>query len=174
MKLERLLFGCVLGMVGVVALLLSTDAAGNSVGMAHPAYQAMRQGGDPARHSGVLLLGWAFGVLQILFFVGLLLLGARRHSGAPSPRNLMLAVGGVYVAAWTALLLAYRATMDASEPKLVLGFPPSTAILLYVLWWVPLAFAWIYGAGFGRYIFTPEDRKRFDALIDKRRNGGTG
>lgn len=158
MRLIGFVIVLVVAMAGILALVLGVPEIPGGHGFSHPVLETLERGGAGyARVEGVLALGWLFGLAQILLFVSLMALGAR------TPRGLRglgpgLAIGGLaYALVWTALVLAYRAYAQASDPVLFLGFPAPTALLLFGLYLVPLIFLLLYVVGFERWIAAPSD-----------------
>lgn len=148
----------------VVALCASLPEPPNAMGVAHPVHATLRKGGPEGRHAGVLALGWAFGVLQIAFFVGLLVLGTRSKLGNRGAMVRVLPGALVYLATWTALVLAY-----AHARGRWLGFPPATAIMLVGLWPAPLVFVALYMRGFRSLVYGPDEARAFKAIMARQR-----
>lgn len=172
MKLSHILFALVIGMGLIVIAALLLEPAPNASGVTHPTIgKPMEAGGDgETRHEGRVLIGWAFGLLQILFFTALLALGARR-GGKLGRFRMPIIIGGIaYVAVWTLLVVAYRAYMLGDNRELYLGFPAPTAFMIYGIWLVPFIFVVLYLLNFDRAYFTAEDAKRFDELLEAKKS----
>ena len=76
MKLVTFLFATALAMCLVVGIALLIPEAPGEHGFVHPDYPSMQQAPPSAeRHAAVLWLGWGFGVLQIIFYMGMMALG---------------------------------------------------------------------------------------------------
>ena len=67
---------------------------------------------------------------------------------------------GLYAAAFLLLLAAYRSGLAGGAAPLVLGFPASTAVMLYLLWPVPLWFLWLYLRHFDEQVLSADDVER--------------
>lgn len=120
-------------------------------------------------HGRILWLGWAAGVLEILLFAGLVALGVRRGGGLRG-LGVPLACGtAAYIAVWTWLVVAYRGYQSDPSPALFLALPAPTAIMLYVLWPMPLVFVIFFVAGFRRWVLTEDDEAEFERLVARRR-----
>ena len=171
----------------VAYALFFTSPATGSHGLPHPDVTGMLRGGSGVdRHGPLLLIGWAIGVAEILFFGALMALGARRGpslggpaAGQPGSRTGLRGLGapmsiGLVVAlgVWTLLMVSYAGYLDDPEPALYLALPAPTATMLYLLWGVPLIFAALYVIGFRRWVYSPEDEAAFTALVEKRRAAG--
>ncbi len=136
----------------------------------HADFPTMLQGGSGVvRHGDLLWLGWGVGILEILLFVGLLAVGARR-GGRLHGLGLPLLIGTVaYLGIWTWLMLAYRSSLGETAPNFFLALPAPTAIMLYVLWPVPVVFVGCFVFGFRRWVLTREDQAAFEQLVARRR-----
>lgn len=146
----------------VLALIPTADGA---TGTPHPYFASMLVGGDgQTRHGHLLLIGWLFGALQIALYAAMVALGASRRGSLGGLARPLLGWNLVYLAAWTAIVLGYRA--ELAEPAARLGgLPLSTALLVYGLWPVPAFYGWLYWRNFRRWIFRPEDEAAFKDLL---------
>jgi hypothetical protein len=169
MKLEKALLGLLLAMAVAFGLALLIDEPGNASGLKHEAFATMFRGGDAQRHGSLLWIGWALGALEILFFTGLLALGAR-SGGRLHGLGGQLIVGLLgYLAVWSALMLAYADWMSSGDASLFMGWPAATAWMLFALWPVPLVFVACYSLGFSRWIYPPESQRKFQLILEQRR-----
>lgn len=159
MRTCGLIFAVLFLLCVVLALWLAQPEPAAGHGVAHPDLASMDQGGDPQRHAGRLWLGWLFGSLQIVLFVACLRLGVK--PGQTSSWLFVLA-GGVYVAAFSLLMIAYANGTAGS--RFVLGYPLPTALLVYGLWPVAFLFVVLYVFKYRSWIYSPEDARRFAAL----------
>ena len=161
----------VLVLAGLLGVALMTPEPPGGHGTLHPEYTSMLSGGQGhERHGPILPLAWAIGTVQILLFVALMLMGLRRRDGLPKglAKPFLLSTLA-YLAAWTAVILAYGAYMRQTSHGLWLALPAPTALMLYVLWPVPIAFALIYVFGFRRFVLSEEDQEAFQELVARRR-----
>ena len=160
-------------MIGVAAVLIvaaGVEPHSAATGIAHPTYSSMLHGGPGhERALGIYWLGWAFGALQLLFFALCFGLGLCRAGGLGRLRLPLVAGAVLHQLCWLWLLHSYSAySADPTVQTTVLGFPPPTAIMLYVLWPFPLWFVALYVLNFDRFIFseiapeTEADRTRFE------------
>ena len=92
----------------------------------------------------------------------------RRRTGLGPLRRPILAGLLVYELAWAALIIAYARFAADPPDALVLSFPAPTALMLYVLWPLPLIFMWIYLRAFDSWFLTDRDLARFRALLAER------
>jgi hypothetical protein len=96
----------------------------------------MLSGGAGAeRAAPVLVLGWAYGALQILFFGICWVLSVRRRADGLGPLRWPTWIGlALYELAWAWLVWSYaRFAADPQASAIIGGFPAPTAIMLYVL-----------------------------------------
>lgn len=181
MDLAWALFACLLGMCLVVGATFfieetpSEEAAdGTRTYLGHgfdsPEYATLQMGGPGAeRHGKIIWLGWAFGILQLCFFLLSLAVGARKN-GKVGPFGLPLLIGGAgYILVFSAMFLAYRSTMGDASPTLFLSFPTATAWMIYGVWIVPSVFVVMYMLLFDRWTFTEEDAARLKEIVARRR-----
>ena len=187
MKIQWVLFAFLLGMVAVVttAILFVEEVPFEEVigedgsvasrtyqghGVAHPKFSTMLIGGPGAeRHEKILWLGWAFGVLQIGFFVTCLALGISK-AGKAGPAKLPLAIGGVlFMAVFTFLILSYRGYMNETEHALFFSLPLPTAWMLYALWFFPVFFIVLYVVTFDTWNLTRDELKEFQEILKSTR-----
>ncbi|MHC4994282.1 MAG: hypothetical protein ACYTGQ_04425 [Planctomycetota bacterium] len=104
----------------------------------------------------VYCIGWGvgFGGSDRRFSVGLALGG--------------VLFGGVFIGmmrAWTGYLAGDAATLGS--------FPAAAGWVVYGVWLAPVVFIGLYVIGFHRWVYTPEDERRFQGLKDQR-DGGRG
>jgi hypothetical protein len=161
MKTWWVLLACTLALLGVLVAVLCLPESPNAHGGPHPGLAPMHQGGEGwQRHGRLLAVGWTYGVLQIGLFVTALRLGLRRGKG-----RAVLALGGIaYGAAFTLVMAAYAGEISSGTTHLVLGFPLSTAVMLFVLWPLPGIFIAAYVLKFDSWVLSPEDRRKFAEL----------
>ena len=99
MKISILLFSLLVGICLALGIVLMTEEPEGAAGVAHPEFSSMLRGGDGAqRLAPVRLVSRALGVLLILFFVGLLALGARSKKSFPTERRVLWIGALVYAA----------------------------------------------------------------------------
>lgn len=141
-------------------------------GYEHPRYPTMQVGGDGAtRQSKIIWFGWAFGALQIIFFVVCLAMGASRK-GKLGPYTLPLAAGCViFLLVFTALVFSHREYASQATHSLVLNQAAPTAWMVYGLWGFPLYFLFLYILTFDKWFVTDDDLERFgEIMAEKQRN----
>ncbi len=170
MKTWRLVFVIALGLAAILVAAANWTAQPQVRPIDHPEFAGMQQSGmDTEPDAGLLWIGWSFGAIQIAFFAAMLALGARSRRGLRGLGIPLIAASLVYLAVWTALVLAYRSQVNAEDPVLFLGFPAATAWMLFALWPCPLLFTLYYVVGFDRWIATPEDLAELDRTLARLR-----
>lgn len=174
-RLPIVLFALLLGLCGVVTWLAFQEPAANQVGLAHPDQPAMALGADgAARHQGLLGLGFVFAALIVVFFVALLFFGLARPREPVRGKVLISVAGALFLGAFVALFVSYSSYMESPDPqKLVLGFPPPTAWMLFGVWGIPLVFISFYVARFNEWVFGAADAKEWEELLERVRRERT-
>lgn len=155
-------FILILGILITLAIGLLVDPSEAASGVVHPDFGTMSQGGDAGRHEGRLVGGWLYGSLQIGLFV--FLIGLCVPSGRPR-RWLIGASGCLYLAVYLGLILSYGKGVE--DAPFILGFPLPTALLVFGMWPVSAVFAILYATQYAKWIYTPEDAKRFQAIKER-------
>ena len=177
MKLAWVLLGLLLAMCVVVAAAfiigeepIDLEGIAQGHGTTHPDFATINQGGTGAdRHTHILWLGWTLGILEISFFVCLLGLGARKKEKMGVMKKPLFICLAIYLGIWTLMIVTYRTYMGESVHSFVLSFPKPTAVMLYMIWPMPLAFMFLFILMFDRWFFTPEDLERFEQIVKTRR-----
>jgi hypothetical protein len=170
MKTWKLVFAIALGLAAILIAAVNWTERPQAPSVDHPEFAGMQQSGADAEPDAALLwVGWSFGALQIGFFAAMLALGARSRRGLRGLGVPLIAASFVYLAIWSALVLAYRSQTNAEDPVLFLGFPAATAWMLFALWPCPLIFTFCYVVGFDRWIATPEDLAKLEQTLERLR-----
>ncbi len=182
MKLPYLLFAILLAMwVTIVATFVIGEAPSAEVvsdqtgeisrtelghGFTHPKFATMQSGGSgAARHEPILWFGWAFGMLQIAFFMLLVAYGGQK-GGRLGPLKIPILVGGIlYAATFTAMVYTYQSYMLESSHRMFLSLPVPTAWMIYGVWPAPLVFMFLYMFTFDSWTFRAEDLTRFEEIL---------
>ena len=170
MKTWILVFAIAIGLTAVLVVAVSWTARPPDQSVDHPEFAGMQQSGSDAVPDAALLwIGWSFGALQIAFFTAMLALGARNRRGLRGLGGPLIAASLVYLAIWSALVVAYRCQANVEDPALFLGFPAATAWMLFAIWPCPLIFTIYYVVGFDRWIATPEDLAELERTLERLR-----
>lgn len=165
----RLLF-TVLAAIAALFLVFAVLPAGPTArATPHPEYPAMLVGGDGSSHRAVLALSWAFGALQVVLFSTLVALGAGRRALDRGLLKPLVRGSIIYLFAWTFLVAAYRGWLDGASGPSVLGLPLPTAMLLFVIWPLPVFYVYLYVRHFERWVFDDEDAAQLERLAAEHR-----
>ncbi len=139
----------------------------------HPEYAGMSIGGDSAaRLSGLwiegLILYFATFIMAPMFCA----FGVAEHNRTKKFWTYMGAVTVLNLFFAALLIYFYADFLNTGETFMLLGFPAPTAMMLFGCWGTAALYTVIYIVGFESFIFTPEDEKKFEALIaEKEKNG---
>ncbi len=137
-------------------------------GAAHARFPSMDHGGSgPRRHGPVLVLGWAFGILQLALVVGCLALGVRRGR----MRARLVSGGLVLALIVTMMVVSYRVYLDDPAAEF-LALPVPTAWFLYGFWPAQFLIVGLYVLRFDREIVTRRDLDRFREILARRAQSG--
>ena len=165
MRTGWLLLGICLALAVVLGLILVVPAAPNGRGLPHPEIAGMFVGGDPSRHLELMGLGWVFAMLMSGLCSALLWLGFVTKHRRPGRRRALLFSLPWLPIVFTGLFSSYDRFMVDPASGWWWGLPGATAWMLYGLWLAPLVFVVVYVAGFERWVYGPEEAKRFEALV---------
>lgn len=157
----------------VVGVFLVTEPAA-STGMAHPAIDGLRAGGDGLARfspvSGIALVMFS----AMLVLVGFLLyLGISNHRRTPQCRRWIAGGTIALLLVWWSMFGTYSEYLDTGEFRLFLGYPFPTAFTVYGLWLGGFVFVIAYVIGFRSFVFTAEDEAAYHDLLDKYKHDGS-
>lgn len=170
MKLPILLLALLIAICAVLTVALVIGEMPDGHGVTHPEFPTMLQGPSGIqRHSPIILLGLAFGVLQLCFFVALMALAVKKQNRLRIFKTPLLIGLLLSVAAFAIMMYSYWIFAQKGDAPFIGSFPRPTAMMFYVLWPVLLVFVCIYIGRFDRAIFTEEDQQKFDRIIEARR-----
>jgi TRAP-type C4-dicarboxylate transport system permease small subunit len=82
--------------------------------------------------------------------------------------RVLVAAGLVYAGLFSLVVILYWNGLHTTISN-VLGFPASTAVMLFVLGPSPIVLVLIYMFTFSRWILLPQDEARFRAMVSRRR-----
>jgi|YelNatPaOPRAMG01_1025707.scaffolds.fasta_scaffold09230_5 hypothetical protein len=117
------------------------------------------------------LLKWyiVFSILTVCAIVTYGLLGAYKK-GQIGPTGLtLLVVGAVLIVAFIALFSLWKP--GQLPEKLILGFHPATAILVYVIWLFPIITGVVYALTFKSFTLPPEEFEQIKNIAKKQNEG---
>lgn len=173
-----LLISLVIVLISVVWIIVTPEPAGVA-GAAHPVVPGMRIAGDGAeRYEAVMHPVFFLQVGVLAAMTSLLLLP---FQGAARQRGMFIRLVLVFVlsaAVWIGITATYEQFLQSSRAPegllFVAGFPLPSALAVYGVWAVGLLLTFFYVFGFERFVYTAEDRKGFEALIEEMREVGGG
>lgn len=162
------LFGLLLAMCLVVGWIAFTGTSAPRQATLHATFPSTMLQGTPGveRQSGVRWWGLAFGVLETAFFVGCLMISLRPLRGR---MRIFVILGALHVAAFVMMFIADYFYSIGELRMLVLGFPLPTALMLYGVGGVPLAFILLYVFWFDRLILTADDMVKLERIVQEKR-----
>ena len=162
MKPYLILLGLLVLTALTLGVALTRPVPEAATGAPHAEHAEMKQGGDPERHDGGLLLGWIYGVAQIGLFMVTIGISIPKNR----PGQWWLSVCSVlYLAVFSAMMLVY-AQERANAPS-VLGFPLPTAMLVFGMWPASALFVVLYSTHFRKWVYSTADAKRFEEIKTK-------
>lgn len=168
MRVASLLLLLLIAMCAVIfASAIITIPGGEHVAN-HPDYPTMARtvgGPDP---DPLQVAGGIFGVLQVGVFVCCIALGIRQ--GAPGRVGRLLGVGTVlYLSAMILMVTAHMHYGGDPDAPLWWGFPRATAVMVYLVWPIPLWFVALYVWKFDDWVASPDIEKHMRELAATRR-----
>ncbi|MDC0935642.1 hypothetical protein OAS39_05105 [Pirellulales bacterium] len=171
------LFGLLILMGATFAAFCFIDQIPQEQGFDHPRFpkETMQQAPDGyERHRSLVGMAGAFGALTALFVGAALVLGLKPEvrlglgRGRWAARTLLLAAVG-YAALLILVVVIYWNAVEGPT-SYVLGFPTSTAAMLFLLAPFPLLVVFLYAILFSQWIMSAEDERVFHDLVERRRN----
>ena len=179
-RLPIVLFGLLLALCLTLALAVAVEPAApadgtsgdgtgpdgsagavSASGTTHARFPSMDHGGSgPRRHGPVLVLAWAFGILQLALVVGCLALGVRREGV-----RARLAAGGLVLALIVTMMVASYRGYLADPHASFLALPVPTAWFLYAFWPAQFLVVGLYVLLFDREIVTRQELERFREIL---------
>ncbi|MEO8269366.1 MAG: hypothetical protein ABI557_06580 [Aureliella sp.] len=162
------LFFLLLAMCTVVGWIAFTGEDAPRQATLHAKFPGTMLQGTPGveRQIGVRWWGFAFGVLEIVFFVGCLMISLRPVKGR---MRIFVSLGVLHVAAFVLMFIADYYYSVGELRLLILGFPLPTALMIYGVGGVPLAFILLYAFCFDRLILTSDDLAKMDRIVREQR-----
>ncbi len=163
--IKLLLINLLIVLGATVWIMLTPEPAG-AAGVAHDSIPGMRKGGDgAARFSAIFVpvLLLQYGTLSAI--LSLILVPLWRGSNGTKALSIIYSISGLSVVVWIAIMVTYNAYLAGDATPYVLGFPLPSALTVYAVWGVGLLLTFFYVFGFDKYVYTPEDREGFEALL---------
>ncbi len=149
--------------------IIVAEPAINGGGIPHPELPGMQAGGDGAarlEHIGNFALFFHFMLLALIS--ALCVLGVAKQRRSPA---LIIGASICMLLNWFIAWQMYQGHQDflaSGETGYFLGFPTATAWAVYGTWLGAIPLIVVYVAGFKRFIFTPEDKAKYQELLDQK------
>ena len=175
MTFDKILFATVAALGALLLVVVSIEQPENATGVEHPRFHAsgMEQGGDASRHDSILPVAWMLGAVLVTLMSSIIGFGAGqrgRRNGFLKP----LCCGWLlHLSAFSLMVLIYQRTAGDPAVPLFWSLPPSTAVMMYVLWPCPLVFLFTWVWGFPRFVFNEEDHAAYQALLAAKAANGS-
>lgn len=165
--------------VVIISLLITTIAScivllciglsptvANAVGSAHESIPLIRIGGDGAtKMENIGAYAFTLNALILFSFSCLFILGVSARYRDKLFYSLNALILGATLFVWFEIYFSHQRFVASQTSHFILGFPESTAWLLYGVWFSGLFLVCLYCFGFRRYVFTSEDEKSFNELV---------
>lgn len=136
----------------------------------HPSFPSMSiRPGSPDHAGSWWALGLVAGLLTVALLGALAMLGVRRLGRPGRAVAAMAACFAAYGLVFVGLMLSAQGYAAGGSPELTYGFPAPTLWLLVGVWHMPAIAAALLWARYDRWTMTPEDERRFEALVADRR-----
>lgn len=162
----KLLLINLLIVLGATIWILLTPEPNGAAGIAHDTVSGMRKGGDGgARFSAVFAPAVVLQYGTLSAILSLILFPLWRGKQGNQVLTIIYGVSGLSVLVWLAIALSYDAYLDGADMPYMLGFPLPSALTVYAVWGVGLLLSFFYVFGFEKFVYTPEDKAGFEALL---------
>ena len=166
-NLIYVIFAICLLMAGIVIAIIMAEPVAGSGGVAHPEISGMQVGGDgQARLVHIGNLAYMFHTLILLLIVCLSILGVSERYRS---KDFILYMSGTALLSLFCLWMmwsGHQQFMETGTTGYFMGFPIATAWQMYGTWISAIPLIIIYSVGFRKYIFTEQDEKDFNELLD--------
>lgn len=154
----------------LLALIALTPLPDNPGGIAHSLYNGMRIGGDgAARYAPIADYAYWFQVIVLAQICFMIALGVKPARRSPVFWTLLTACFAAAVFVWTELIVSYERFLATGETGMLAGFPVATSWLVYAIWLAGWGLVAIYVFGFKRYIWSDDDQRAFETLVEQTR-----
>jgi len=166
-KLIVVIFATVLLIAGILIAICLAETVPNAAGVAHPEFNGMQIGGDgAARLQYIGGLAFAFQALLLLLIVCLAALGVSRERRSP---EFWAYMGGTLLFSlfvWWQMYSGHQAFLETGVTNYFMGFPVATAWQVYGTWLAAIPLVILYSVGFRKFIFTVEDERKYEQLLE--------
>ncbi|PCI80252.1 MAG: hypothetical protein COB20_03450 [SAR86 cluster bacterium] len=167
-NLIYVIFATVLLMAGILVAICLADTVPNAAGVAHEQFNGMQAGGDgAARLEHIGGLAFAFQALLLVLIVCLAALGIAEERRSP---ELWAYMGGTLLFSlfvWWQMYSGHQAFLETGVTRYFMGFPVATAWQVYGTWLGAIPLIVLYSVGFRKFVFTVEDERKYEQLLEK-------
>ncbi|MAP95910.1 MAG: hypothetical protein CMK07_13250 [Ponticaulis sp.] len=160
------MFGILVIMALTIVVAMIGGAPEMVSGGPHSEYSGMSVGGDSAaRLNGLWIEGLILYFATFLMAPMFMAFGVAEHNRNKTFWTMMGGVTALNIFFAFLLIYFYVDFLNTGETFMLLGFPAPTAMMLYGCWGTATLYTVIYILGFSKFIFTPEDEKKFEELV---------
>lgn len=155
----------------ILVLIGISPSVENAAGLAHPDIPGMRVGGDgQARVESISTLAFLFQVFVLIQFACFIALGVTEKKRTAKFFLMIFACFLATLFVWWKIYTGHQTYLDEGVTQYVLGFPTSTAWVVYNIWLSGLSFVIVYVLGFKHYIWSDQDEADFNTLLQANNN----
>jgi hypothetical protein len=167
-KLIYVILAICLAMAGILIAIIMSEPVANAGGIAHPQIPAMQVGGDgQARLEHIGGLAFMFQTLLLILIICLSMLGVSERYRSKDFIIYMSGTALFSLFCWWMMWSEHRQFMASGETGYFMGFPIATAWQMYGTWLGAIPLILIYSLGFRKYIYTEQDEKDFNKLLEE-------
>ncbi len=167
-NLIYVIFAICLLMAGILIAIIMAEPVANSGGMAHPQIPGMQVGGDgQARLAHIGNLAFMFQTLLLILIVCLSVLGVSERHRSKDLILYMAATTLLSLFFWWMMWSGHQQYMETGSTGYFMGFPIATAWQVYGTWLGAIPLIVIYSVGFRKYIYSEQDEKDFNSLLEE-------
>jgi hypothetical protein len=130
-------------------------------------FSGMRAGGDgAARLEHIGGLAFSFQCLLLFLIVSLAALGVSEQRRSMELWAYMAGTLFFSLFIWWQMYSSHQSFLETGTSSYFMGFPTATAWQLYGTWLGSIPLIFIYCIGFRKFIFTEEDERKYEQLLE--------
>ena len=169
-RLIHLLLAIVVLMGLLLLAIALAEPAANGGGITHPDFAGMQAGGDgAARMEYIGSYAFLFHCLLLALIAALCVLGVSRQRRTPRFLAIVsLSLLFTWYIAWQ-MYSGHQDFLASGETGYFLGFPTATAWAVYGTWLGAIPLIVLYCVGFRRYVFSDEDKAKYQQLLETKK-----
>ena len=155
-------------MITLLFLIAGLPEQVGATGWAHPDVINMRSGGDgAARFVQIGLYAFLLHAAALLMLLVLVVLGITERRRSTSLYIWLSVIGVLMLGNWWLIYSSYLAYLVDGEVNYFLGFPVSSAWMIYGSWISGGSLVPLYVFGFDKFVFGKEEEAEYLALINE-------